>query len=228
MQMSREMMLTIPGQATARAYLALPPSGTGPALLVLHPWWGLNDDIRGFCDNLAAEGFVALAPDCFAGQVATTIDAANHLVQTADDAACMRIVSVALDELLHLDAVSSAVAGVVGFSFGAHFSLATAGSRPDDIDAVVIYYGTSDADLSAARARFLGHFAEDDPYEDAGWVQQVEATIRATGNPVTFHTYPNTGHWFVEPGVPEAYNAAAAGLAWERTLAFLRRPPAIE
>jgi carboxymethylenebutenolidase len=74
-----------------------------------------------------------------------------------------------------------------------------------------------------SRAAYLGRFAADDPFEPAENVDWLEGVLRRAGRPMTFHRYPGTGHWFVEPDRVDAYNAEAARLAWERTLAFLRR-----
>jgi carboxymethylenebutenolidase len=94
-------------------------------------------------------------------------------------------------------------------------------ARPEDIRAVVLFYGTGPGDFSASLAAYLGHFAENDPYESAEYVHSLEDNLRAAGRPVTFYRYPGTGHWFCEPDRVEAYNPAAASLAWERTMEFL-------
>ena len=83
-------------------------------------------------------------------------------------------------------------------------------------------YGTDDGDYRTARAAYLGHFAEHDDFEPLQAVRALEERIRAAGREVTFHVYPGTGHWFVEPNQPDVYNAAAAELVWDRTLAFLK------
>lgn len=72
-------------------------------------------------------------------------------------------------------------------------------------------------------SRSLGHFAEDDEFEPQSNVDDLEESLRRAGRPVTFYRYSDTGHWFFEPGRSQAYNEVAAGLAWNRTLAFLRR-----
>jgi carboxymethylenebutenolidase len=87
---------------------------------------------------------------------------------------------------------------------------------------VVIFYGTGGDDFSNARADYLGHFAEEDEYEPQANVDNLEEALRRAGRSVTFYRYPGTGHWFFEPDRPQAYNQAAANLAWERTLAFLK------
>ena len=82
------------------------------------------------------------------------------------------------------------------------------------------------SDFSASRADYLGHFAELDEYETQANVDSLETSLRRAGRPVTFYRYRGTGHWFFEPDRAEAYNPAAASLAWDRTMAFLKRPSA--
>jgi carboxymethylenebutenolidase len=85
----------------------------------------------------------------------------------------------------------------------------------------VAFYRTDDGDYRRARASYLGHFAQHDAFEPLEVVRALEATIRAAGRKVTFHVYPGTSHWIVETNRPE-YDAAAADLVWERTMAFLK------
>nr|MBA3414383.1 dienelactone hydrolase family protein [Chloroflexia bacterium] len=137
-------------------------------------------------------------------------------------AAAAAVVRDAMEQLRGLPAVNGAQIGVIGFSLGASWALHLSQARPDDIGAVVAVYGTDDGDYRTARAAYLGHFAEDDDFEPLAAVRALEAKLRAAGREVTFHVYPGTGHWFVEPNRPDAYNAAAADLVWERTLVFLK------
>ena len=118
--------------------------------------------------------------------------------------------------------MTEAKIGVIGFSLGAYWALHLSQVRPDDVGAVVVFYGTDDGDYRMARAAYLGHFAEHDDYEPLDAVRALEEKIRAAGREVTFHVYPGTGHWFFEPNQPQAYDDAAAGLARERTLDFLK------
>ncbi len=116
---------------------------------------------------------------------------------------------------------------VIGFSLGAYYALDLAAADPEHIRSVVIFYGTGGDDFSNASAAYLGHFAENDEYEPQSNVDALEESLRRAGGgslgAVTFYRYPDTGHWFFEPDRPQAYNQAAANLAWERTLAFLKR-----
>ncbi len=208
-----------------QGFLALPPTGEGPGVLVLHAWWGLNDTIKAFCARLAESGFMAFAPDLYHGKVADTIAAAEALAK-ALDANYLQAKAEIAEAATFLDQrAGEAERGlaVIGFSLGVYYALDLAAADPEHIRSVVIFYGTGGDDFSSSRAAYLGHFAENDPFEPQSNVDELEESLRRAGRPVTFYRYPDTGHWFFEPDRPQAYNPAAASLAWDRTLAFLKR-----
>lgn len=221
-------MVTFPvGDRVATGYLARPSTASGKGVLVLHPWWGLTEFIKELCDRLAGEGFVVFAPDLYDGRTAATIAQAEELSGSLDFEATIPVVLGAVDYLRGQTAVPDAKIGVIGLSMGAAWTLwLAAESRPDDVTAVVLFYGNwpgFDREAFAkTEAAFLGHFAGDDPYEEPEGVEETRREIAAAGREVTFHTYPGTGHWFFENNQPDAYHPAAAALAWERTLAFLK------
>lgn len=208
-------------------YLATPPGGEGNPVLVLHPWWGLNDTIRAFCDRLAEAGYVVFAPDLYHGNVTDQIpeaDALSTALFSSREQAQADVVAAA--------AYLSDLAGqpdlvVIGFSMGAFYALDISARMPEAIRAVVVYYGTGPADFSRSRAAYLGHFAKNDPYETADDVAYLENALREAGRPATFYRYTDTGHWFAEPDREDAYDAAAAALAWSRTLTFLKQQFAV-
>jgi carboxymethylenebutenolidase len=201
------------GDENVSGYLALPGSGEDPGVMVLHAWWGLNNVFKQFCQRLAAEGFVAFAPDLYHGAVATTINEAEQLSSNLNHQIATREIIAALEYLRRRSGNSL---GVVGSSLGAFLALRLAQNQPEQVAAAVLFYGTGDGQYDKTRAAFPGHFAENDPYEPSEVVQQLESSLRAAGRQVTFHTYPGTGRWFFEPDRPEA-----AQLAWERTVKFL-------
>jgi carboxymethylenebutenolidase len=205
---------------SVKDYLALPPSGAGPGVLVLHAWWGLNDTFKGVCDRLAQEGFVALAPDFYYGKLATTIDEAMTLRSKADSNQEAAGVLAGLEQLRALPQRSGEMLGVVGFSLGAAWALWLAEEQPEWIKAVTVFYGTGGEDAKRSQSAYLGHFAENDDWESAEDVERLEKNLRIANRPATFYTYPGTGHWFFEPDRPAAYNPAAAQLAWQRTVEF--------
>lgn len=208
-----------------QGFLALPPTGKGPGVLVLHAWWGLNDTIKAFCTRLAESGFTVFAPDLYHGKVADTIaDAealgkaldANHLQAKAEIADGVRVLSERADH-------PEQGLAVIGFSLGAYYALDLSNADPERIRSVVVFYGTGAEDFSSARAAYLGHFAGNDEFEPPSNVNGLEQSLRHAGRPVTFYVYPDTGHWFFERDRQDAYSEVAANLAWDRTLDFLKR-----
>lgn len=206
-------------------YLAIPPTGKGNAVLVLHAWWGLNNTMKAFCTRLAQSGFVAFAPDLYHGKVADNIADAETLGRALDANHLQAKADIADATMFLNERFGQADRGlaVIGFSLGAYYALDLAAADPEHIRSVVIFYGTGDGDYSNSRAAYLGHFAEKDEFEPQSNVDNLEESLKRAGRPVTFYRYSGTGHWFFEPDRSQAYNQAAASLAWDRTLAFLRR-----
>ncbi|MEW5829911.1 MAG: dienelactone hydrolase family protein [Chloroflexota bacterium] len=211
-----DLTLEVNGQPV-KAYLAAPENG-GPGVLLLHAWWGLKPFFKEVCDHLAEQGFTVLAPDLFAGQVAATIEAATELAENSDTRLVGDTVMAAKDALL---ARTGGKIGVVGFSFGAAWSLVAAQYAPDEVAATVLFYGIYGVDFNKVKSKILGHFSDNDEWEPLAGVRAVETEMKAAGLDVIIHVYPGVSHWFVESDRPE-YAPAAASLAWERTLAFLK------
>lgn len=218
----------------APGYLATPDAAAAagaPGVVVLHAWWGLTEPFRQACDRLAEAGFVALAPDLYRGKTATTVEEAEALATALnrEEARVSGDIRGATRFLRHHEAITpvdgpgaSDRLGVVGFSLGGAYALDLSVELPDEIAAVVIFYATyTGLDFRRAQAAYLCHFAQDDPYEPAESVAAMEQELQAAGKQATFYTYPGTTHWFFEANRPDAYDAAAAALAWERTIAFL-------
>lgn len=205
------------------AYLALPDLAQAPGVLLFHAWWGLNTFFRDTCSRLSKEGFAVLAPDYFQGGVASTIEEAKSLRSQMDRSYAYGLAKQSLDHLLALDSVYPKQVAVIGFSLGCGAALELARSRPEVVRAVVLFYGAGGGRFDAARADFLGHFAEDDQWgAHAKKVTALKQRLLKSGGEVDFYTYPNTQHWFFESDRPEAYIKIAAEEAWTRTLDFLR------
>lgn len=204
--------------AQHKGYLTLPQGGKGPGLLLLHAWWGLTDLFKELADKLAAEGFVVFAPDLMDGAQTTEIAEAEKQVQAAGTnfPAVLAAAAAAASFLQNHSAVTSAKVASVGFSFGAAYALVLDETLPDAFDKIVLFYGMAGANVGKSKAKVLAHFAENDPFEDTEAARQMSAPN------LEVHIYPGTGHWFFEHNRPDAYNPEAAGLAWERTLAFLK------
>jgi carboxymethylenebutenolidase len=198
-----------------------PASGKGPGVLVLHAWWGLNQDVLDFAAHLANEGFTAFAPDMFDGSTpATTIEGAEKLAGTFEGERGVEVEQAALGAADWLIAHTGGPIGAVGFSFGAGYCLWLGVKRPESINAIAVYYGSYPG--VGGTAPVLGHYAEEDPYEAAEQVTEFDGGLREQGRDYALHHYPGTYHWFAEPGRPQ-YQPEAADLAWQRTVDFLRK-----
>jgi carboxymethylenebutenolidase len=112
---------------------------------------------------------------------------------------------------------------LVGFSMGGFFAVWMARSKPQDLAAVVLFYGTGAGNFAKTRAAFLGHFAEHDTFVSSKLVGKLEQRVRAAGREIETHVYPGTAHWFFEEDRPDAYDPKAAKQAWGRTVRFLKK-----
>ncbi|HNS52953.1 MAG TPA: dienelactone hydrolase family protein [Anaerolineae bacterium] len=204
------------------AYLAVPPAGTGPGVLVLHAWWGLNPFIRAFCDRLAGAGLRALAPDLYHGATADTIEGAKKLRgKMKQETAHQEILQAAA--FLHASSASAPAIAVAGFSLGGYYALWLAEQPEVPVAAAAIFYGSRGGDYSAGHSALQFHLAEKDPYVPASGVKSMQKALKKAGRDAELYSYPGTSHWFFESDRPDAYQAGAAGLAWDRLLAFLGR-----
>ncbi len=208
-------------------YLARPARAKGrlPGLIVIHEWWGLNDNVRDEARRLAAEGYVVLAVDLYAGQLATTPPAAMKLSQAlaADPGPAEARLRGAYEYLRRVEKAPRI--GTLGWCLGGRWSLRTALILPDKIDAAVIYYGTlkaDEAELARLQMPILGLFGSKDRVVPAPTVTAFEATMRRLGKNVDIHMYEGADHAFANPS-GTAYEPAAAEDAWRLTTAFLRK-----
>jgi carboxymethylenebutenolidase len=207
---------------STNGYLALPSQPDAPGVIVLHAWWGLNPFFKRLCDRLAAEGFVAFAPDLNEGKVAKTIDEAKEIMSSLDDQRKYDVAMTALDFLRSRPEVRKEPFSLIGFSMGAAWSLVLASERPEDFHKAVLFYGAGEGDFAKVKAEILGHYSDTDEWEDINYVRSMENDLRNAGVQTNFHIYPQMPHWFFEDDRPE-FNSQAAELAWTRTLEFLRK-----
>jgi carboxymethylenebutenolidase len=214
-----EIKLDVNGKPL-NAYLASSSNG-GPGVLVLPSWWGLKPFFKQVCDQLAEHGYTALAPDYYHGRIGNTIDEAKALQEEAEsDLDVMgAMVKGAKDHLASLRTGKSI--GMLGFSMGTDWAVITAATDPD-VASTVLFYGGWSVDFSKMRSKVLGHYAETDEWYPFDKAKEMEQNMKAVGVDVRLHLYPGTAHWFMEEDRPE-YDPAAASLAWERTLEFLKQ-----
>lgn len=214
------------GGKPLHGYTARPKSAQGPlpGIIVIHEWWGLNDNIRAMTRRLAGEGYEALAVDLYGGTHADNPDAAMKLVNGV-----MQNPAAAKDNLRHaaawLEGKRVKKLGVIGWCFGGGWSLGTTLLMPDKIDATVIYYGhleTDPAKLATIRHPVLGSFGAEDKSIPPDSIRAFESALKKQGTPVEIKIYDGAGHAFANPS-GGSYRPDAAGDAWQRTTAFLAR-----
>jgi carboxymethylenebutenolidase len=195
-----------------------------PGIVVIHEWWGLNDNVRVMTRRLAGEGYQALAVDLY-GRTATTPDAARALMGEAMATPDRLVTNLRAATAFLQDAHGAPRLGVVGWCFGGAWSLQTALREPARIDAAVMYYGRTVTDrtlLGALDAPLLGLFGEDDQGIPVAGVREMETALRELHKDVTVQVYPGAGHAFANPS-GQSYRAAAADDAWQRVTAFFAR-----
>ncbi len=210
--------LTIPGDLKVDAALALPANTPAPAILLVHEWWGLNDQIKSVAAALAKQGYLALAVDLYGGKVATTPDDARSYMGQVKPAQATETLAAWIDWLRREPRATGEI-GTVGWCFGGGWSLNAALARP--VQATVVYYGRVDktaADLAPLSGPVLGHFATRDGWIDDKMVGRFEKAMDAAGKAYQSHWY-EADHAFANP-TSARYDAVDAARAWQRTLAF--------
>jgi len=216
----QEVELTTQGGKSVKAALALPASTPAPTLVLIHEWWGLNDQIKAVAADLAGQGYVALAVDLYDGKLAGPGDRENARAYMQGVVA-----TEATDTLMSWVAwlkghdKGNGKIGTVGWCFGGGWSLNAGIATP--LDATVVYYGRVNRtaeDLKALKGPVLGHYATQDKWINQEMVSGFEAAMKAAGKTATSHWY-EADHAFANP-TSARYDEADAKLAWERTLAF--------
>ena len=207
---------------TCTGYLA---GTSGPGVIVIQEWWGLVPHITDIADRFAAEGFVALAPDMYHGEMTDEPDMAGKLLMSMNLATAGKDLSGAVDLLQ--ERTGRTKVGVTGFCMGGGLALMAACLRPDAIAAAAPFYGGMRPDTviewDNLAAVVEGHYAATDRGTAAPEaVKELEATLRTKGKNATFHVYPGTQHAFFNDTRPEVYDAAVAKTAWDRTLTLFR------
>ncbi|KJS60916.1 dienelactone hydrolase family protein [Streptomyces rubellomurinus] len=210
---------------TAHGYLARPPQGVGPGLVVVQEWWGLTSHIAAMADRFAAEGFTVLAPDLFGGATTHDRTEAARFKRELPVERAVEDLSGAVDFVLGLDGVVGDAVGAVGFCMGGGFALLLAARAGDKVAAVVPFYGLPsdpDFDYRGLTAHVLGHFGELDGSIPMAAVDEAAIRIgEATDIRPEIHFYP-AGHAFMnDENLIGTHDPLQARIAWRRTLTFL-------
>ena len=217
-----------PDGKLVEAYLVEPTdTENAPGVVVIQEWWGLDDEIKDAADRLAKAGYRALVPDLYEGEVALEANEAEHLMGGLDFAiAASHDIRGAVQ---YLKSTGSAKVAVTGFCMGGALTVLSAGNIPE-LDATVVWYGYPPleyVDANAITKPMLAHWALHDEFFAIAGVDQLEEKFKLGGVNYDFHRY-DAKHAFANPksdsrGLPPLqYNPAAAELAWERTMTFLK------
>jgi carboxymethylenebutenolidase len=213
--------ITTKGGESVAGAIALPSKTPAPAVLLIHEWWGLNDQIKTMAVEFAKEGYVALAVDLYGGSLATTPDEAQALMQSVDAGKATDTLVSWIDWLRANPSVNGKVA-TVGWCFGGGWAINAAIAAP--VEATVIYYGRlpqSAKEVQPVKGPVLGHFGEQDQFINHPMVAGFEKAMKEAGKPLTVYWY-DANHAFANP-TGANYDQADAQTAWQRTLEFLKR-----
>ena len=210
---------------TAEGYLAIPPGGRGPGVLLVQEYWGLVGHIKAVADRLAAAGFVVLAPDLYHGKEAKSPDDAGKLMMALNIGQASKDLRGAADYLVAASDVSPKRIAAMGFCMGGQLALFAACEAPDRICAAVDFYGVHPAvkpDVAQLSGPVLAHFATRDRSTPPDVANAFVEHVRSVGKEIDAYFY-EADHAFFNDQRPAVYNPEAAKLAWDRTLAFFKR-----
>ncbi len=220
--------VTIPISGShVEGYLAVPASGSGPAVIVIQEWWGLVPHITEVADRLAAEGFVALAIDHYRGVETTEPDEAQKLMMGLNIAQVADDLAQAAPWLLARPEVTGDRVGVIGFCMGGGLAL-LAPTVSDDICCSVAFYPAMPwPEYSPDWSRYAGkcaliHAAESDEASSGASIAAYASAIVVSGGQATIERYPYSVHAFFNDDRPEVFQPANAAAAWTTSLPFLR------
>ena len=220
-QSLKNVTLKTDGGLEVSAALAVPAQTPAPAVMLVHEWWGLNDQIKSVAAELAKQGYLALAIDLYRGQVTDDPSAARNFMTRVDAAAASDTVGSWL-RWLKSTGDGTGKAATIGWCFGGGWSLNASLAEP--VDATIVYYGyvtKPSGDLEALQGPVLGHFAERDRWINHDMVDGFESEMGKAGKSVTNHWY-SADHAFANP-TSARYDDDDAALAWQRSLDFLRQ-----
>ena len=205
-----------------QGYLTQPQAeGAYPGIIVIHEWWGLNDNVRAMADRLAGEGYLALAVDLYEGGVASDRDGARSLMM-ASMSKTDRVKQNLRQAHAYLKAQGATRIGSIGWCFGGGWSLQAGLLLGGDLDATVIFYGrvvTAVEELASLEAAVLGLFGALDHGIPVASVREFEAALEEAGKNASIHIYENADHAFANPS-GSRYNAEAAEDAWLKVTTF--------
>ena len=217
-----DIELKLDSGRSVRAALARPSAAKAPGLLLIHEWWGLNDEMRDVAARMADVGFLALSVDLFEGQVATEPEHARALM-TGLDATKATETMKGWTNWMRRDSGCNGKVGALGFCMGGGWALNTALATP--LEAAVIFYGNcrkTAAELAPLKGPVQGHFGRLDQGIPVEMAEGLREALKAAGKPGEVHIYDEANHAFARIG-GQNFHQASADLAWQRTFEFLKK-----
>lgn len=196
--------------------------GSYPGIVMIHEWWGLNDQVKSMAHILAGEGYVVLAVDLFNGSVATTIESAQANLRENPDEMTIPKMQAAVKYLKDVPEVNATKIASLGWCYGGGQSFQL--SINEELQATVIYYGrisTDKNELAGLTEPVLGIFGEEDTSIPVKDVQEFERLLKDQGTSTDIHIYKEAGHAFANPTNTQAFREEQAVDAWNKTLNFL-------
>lgn len=219
-----EMVSYKSGADEVKGYLAMPAGkGPFPAVVVIPEWWGLNDWIKGNCDEMAKQGYVALGVDIYRGKTTASADEAHELMRGLPEDRGARDIQAAFAHLAARPDVKKDRIGSIGWCMGGGLSLKLATLEPA-LRACVINYGhlvTEPATIGKIKAPVLGIFGDQDRGIPVADVNAFADALKKAGGKIQLHVYKGRGHAFINPNNKDGYHEADASDAWAKTRAFL-------
>lgn len=217
--------VTFPSAAGEASGMLFMPEEQGhrPGVVLIHEWWGVNDQIQSLAKKWAAEGFLALVPDLYHGHVVPIGDAKNAeaAMMKLDFAKALQEITGAIAFLKNHPRSNGKIA-VTGYCMGGALSFATACTVPG-LAAVVPFYGLPpSADWSRVDAPIQAHFAKHDEWATVAGAEAVRDQLAKYGHQMELHVY-DAQHAFCNDQRPEVYNAEACAQAWQRATTFVRQ-----
>lgn len=224
--MAGEMVRFAANGGAAPGYFVAPErGGESPGVVLLQEWWGLVDHIKDVADRFAAEGFVVLAPDLFDGQKTKSPDQAAKMFMALQIGEAAKDIRGAVRHLAARANVTPKKIGVLGFCMGGQLALYAGQEYPDEVGAVVDFYGVHpNVPINPAKIRVpvQFHFAKRDSNVPEATARDLVQRLSNGGAAVDAHFY-DADHAFFNDTRPEVHDQAAAGTAWTRSVAFLRQ-----
>ncbi len=208
------------------AFVAWPAAkrGGSPAIVVAFEWWGMDAQIRDVARRLAREGYVAIVPDLYHGQVANDPEQAHELSRSLEDVGALRDLEAAAAWAHAQPGTAKHKLGVVGFCMGGGLAWSLALHDPS-VSAAVVFYGvpvTDPQQLAALHAPIQAHFGALDKGIPPSRAEDLRQALKAAKKPGEVYVYSGAGHAFMNETRP-SYHPDAARQGWARMLAFLQR-----